>query len=70
MTCPHADGNCGHVVPPHGTRARYVSRFHACRCAECREANRVYMAGYRSLAREPVPTRRPAYTIPAGWRRM
>lgn len=30
----------GHEQPPHGTVARYRSRSYACRCDECRRANR------------------------------
>jgi hypothetical protein len=30
----------GHVPPPHGTASRYRSRRYACRCDECRRANR------------------------------
>jgi len=41
-------------APPHGTRARYQSRSHACRCGSCRAANAHYQAAYRS-APPPIP---------------
>lgn len=31
-----------HAVRRHGTRQRYISRTHPCRCEPCREANRQY----------------------------
>jgi hypothetical protein len=38
-------------LPPHGTRARYVSRIDPCRCGECRRANAAYIAEYRQRQR-------------------
>lgn len=34
--------------PPHGTRARYNSRYGPCRCATCNAANTEYMRRYRN----------------------
>ena len=46
-------------MPGHGTRARYLR---GCKCAECREANRVYGRAYKDAAargiRRTVPTAR------------
>lgn len=33
--------------PPHGTRRRYNNRRWPCRCADCREANRIYVYSRR-----------------------
>lgn len=35
--------------PPHGTRRRYQFRRLPCRCAKCREANRVYVYSRRYI---------------------
>ena len=35
-------------LPPHGTRARYVSRVDPCRCPACTRANTRYIAHYRA----------------------
>lgn len=47
------------MTPEHGTRARYLR---GCKCAECREANRVYGRAYKVAAaygiRRTVPTAR------------
>jgi len=35
-------------VPEHGSRARYNSRQHACRCGLCCAANTAYLRLYRA----------------------
>ena len=38
-------------LPPHGTRARYVSRVAKCRCPRCRAENTRYQRARRDRLR-------------------
>ena len=38
-------------LPPHGTRARYVSRTKPCHCPPCTAANTRYIREYRITRR-------------------
>ena len=51
--CPNGEDCPRHKVSPHGTRARYVSRAHACRCQDCRDASNVYLRAYRRRPKPP-----------------
>lgn len=48
------------VVPEHGTRSRYNSKTHPCRCARCRKANTDY-------EKERQWLRRRGLTLKAEW---
>lgn len=47
-------------IPPHGTRSRYTSKKHRCRCGQCCNANRKYQAERQWL-------RRRGLTLKADW---
>ena len=47
-------------IPPHGTRSRYTSQKHGCRCEACAAANRQYQAERQRLARRGL-------TLKADW---
>jgi hypothetical protein len=49
------------VVPPHGTRARYLHRTLTCRCAACTAENTAYMADYRRRLARAAGVRHAAY---------
>lgn len=51
------------VVPPHGTRRRYSSKKHKCRCDLCKAANAEYSAQWREQNPEKV------YAAQAAWHR-
>jgi hypothetical protein len=45
------------IEPEHGTRSRYTSSKHRCRCDLCRQANSTYQAGRARLVRAGIPLR-------------
>jgi hypothetical protein len=48
---PVPRGSSPDPAPPHGTRARYNLQRAPCRCSACRQANTVYIRGYRERTR-------------------